>query len=144
MSQFVMVRAVEDIGAPAGIVLCEIDAHDEFLGAVAREYFATADACRLVVDVSGAAESFMNSAWEARGTGGRVEETAFARFACSLIEIGAEFICWAGADYLDLPVVSSWAGFVEQLKVQTAQQPADCWIHFRPEINSDPDEISDD
>jgi hypothetical protein len=132
MSQFVMVRAVEEIQCPEGMRLCKVDASDEFLALVAREYFGTAEECRVVVDQNGAAESFMNAAWDAQRTGGKIEDCEFARFAHVLIEAGVDFVCWAGDDFRGLPVVRTWPEFVGQLLAQTAQQPADCWVQFQP------------
>jgi hypothetical protein len=132
MTQFMMLRGGERLRLPPQTRLYPVSPHDDFLAEVAREHFGSVEGCRMLVDRSGVSAPLIDEVWEAQIHGRDVADTTFASVAAQFIQSGTEFICWHASDFRHLPVVSSWSGFLAELRSQTHGQPADFWVRYQP------------
>jgi hypothetical protein len=132
MTQFMIVKTCDCIDAPDGIWFRPIRKADDFLISVATYYFGILASSCAVVDRSGRVEPLVDDASDAQQAGRDIRDTAFVGLLLQLVRAGVEFVCWSGGDFKALPTVDSWADVLSELRSQTAIQPADFYIHFRP------------
>lgn len=132
MTQIVMIGNHLSSQLASGIVLTPVKNDDTQLLAIARDLFCDANEFFLVAGNDGRSEPLIDDVWEAQRDGRRIEDILFVKLTHQLIGLGIEFACWIGADYRNLPVVSTWERFRAELLVQTKDQPADLYVHYRP------------
>lgn len=132
MTQFMLVGSPRSMDLSPGVLVRPIPGSDDFLESVACHYFGGPHGCRVVTDESGRTEPLIDDVCDAQQLHRDIGSTAFVKAARTFVEEGIEFICWCSADHDRLPIVHSWAEFEEQLLSQTAVQPADLFVHFKP------------
>jgi hypothetical protein len=132
MTQFMMIKTSDNLDCPPGVYLRSIGTHEDFLQTVARGYFGSSATCRLVVDQTGVTEPLVDDVWDAQRTGQDLTRVGLVALARHLLDERIEFVCWCGNESHELPTVESWSEFLAQLRLQTNDQPADLYVHYRP------------
>jgi hypothetical protein len=130
VTQFMLARSKPTFAIPDCIVVQAPDG--DLLQTVASEYFGADNDCCLIVDRSGRTEPLIDDVWEAQNSRRDPLSTPFMKLLAMLIDGGVEFVCWCGSDFWDLPSPANLAEVQEQVLLQTATQPADLYVHYRP------------